>query len=694
MHILSLALGGCLRGEPVRYGITEDTGGHIGYILGEMRALSLRGDVRCAEIVTRRFDAPELGTVHARREEWLAPKLVLRRIDSGNPDYLAKEALGADREAFTTALIEELRSRERLPDLIHAHFADAADVAARIQRVFGIPFVYTAHSLGMDKLKASGFRTQALRQRIEEEDCAIARAAAVVGSSRDECERQLASYPSASVDRIHRLTPGTAPADPQPAKIEAARALVAPFLRDPQRPMVLAVARAVHKKNLVGLVEAFAGEPGLRSQCNLVIVAGQRQSLNEGEAEQREVMNALADAIDRHDLYGCVAYPKTHSRPEVEGLYALAARSRGVFANPAQVEPYGLTLVEAATFGLPVVATKIGGAHDIVLELGHGTLIDPEDTAGIGRAIRELIADRNAWNAKSANGLGNVRSMTWEDYAARFVELARSILAPARVPANCIARRALVVSDLDNTLTGCPEGARRFSDFCRRHPDHGFIVATGRSIGEARRLVRDWGLPEPLSWITSVGTEIYHRAENRLVPDEGFVRAIGDEWQPRAIAAALEDIAGLTAQAGYEQRSFKRSYFAEDAAAVTEIEARLERRSLEARVIYSHGNLLDIVPREAGKGAALAHVARHHDVPLDRVFAAGDSGNDADMLSLCQNAILVGNHAPEVAALAGLANVYVSRRSHAAGALEGIIAHRARHRADDRAEARDRSEAA
>ena len=128
MHIVSLALGGCLKAEPVRYGITEDTGGHITYILGEMDALARRDDVTLAEIVTRRFDDPRLGAAHALEEEWVAPKLLIRRIDSGDRRYLAKEALSADREGFTRAFIADLRRRERLPDVIHAHFADAADV--------------------------------------------------------------------------------------------------------------------------------------------------------------------------------------------------------------------------------------------------------------------------------------------------------------------------------------------------------------------------------------------------------------------------------------------------------------------------------------------------------------------------------------------------------------------------------------
>ena len=105
MHIVSLALGGCLKAEPVRYGLTEDTGGHITYILGEMEALSRRDDVRFAEIVTRRFDDPNLGAVHSQAEEWINPKLRVTRVDSGNSRYLTKDALREDRDAFTNAII-------------------------------------------------------------------------------------------------------------------------------------------------------------------------------------------------------------------------------------------------------------------------------------------------------------------------------------------------------------------------------------------------------------------------------------------------------------------------------------------------------------------------------------------------------------------------------------------------------------
>ncbi|MFW5866429.1 MAG: glycosyltransferase, partial [Armatimonadota bacterium] len=144
-------------------------------------------------------------------------------------------------------------------------------------------------------------------------------------------------------------------------RIAGARALVAPFLRDMDRPMLLAIARPVRKKNLQALVEAFAR---LAARANLVILAGQRSASDEGEAEQREVIGALLHLVDRHDLYGRIAYPKTHTSRDVAGLYALAARSGGVFVNPALVEPFGLTIIEAAAHGLPVVATRMGGPVD------------------------------------------------------------------------------------------------------------------------------------------------------------------------------------------------------------------------------------------------------------------------------------------------------------------------------------------
>ena len=70
------------------------------------------------------------------------------------------------------------------------------------------------------------------------------------------------------------------------------------------------IARPVHKKNLVRLVEAFAAHDMLRAQANLVILPGLRSGFKQGEKEHREVLLDLVDAIDRNALHGSVAWPR------------------------------------------------------------------------------------------------------------------------------------------------------------------------------------------------------------------------------------------------------------------------------------------------------------------------------------------------------------------------------------------------
>ena len=688
MHIISLALGGCLKGEPVRYGITEDTGGHIGYVLGEMSALAQSDAVSQAEIVTRLFDAPHLGREHAMASELLGPKLFITRVDSGNRAYLAKEALAADRADFTRALLAELRGRRRLPDLIHAHFADAADIARRIRDELGIPFIYTAHSLGIDKRQAMGTASIELERRIAEEGRAIGAADAIIASSRDECERQLPCYPGARIGRIHRLRPGIALTPASADAIASARALVRPFLRHPERPCILAIARPVAKKNLAGLVEAFARHADLRDRTNLVLIAGLRHSLAEGEEEQRQVLFDLIERIDRHALHGQVAYPPRHTQEEVRGLYALARDSGGVFVNPALTEPYGLTLIEAAAHGLPVVATRNGGPTDIIAELGHGRLVDPLDTDAIGAAIAGLVFDRGAWQQAAANARARIPAMSWTRYANGFVSLAREIVNRRHAPAAVMQRAAatrLLASDVDGTLTGCHAGVRAFTRWRERSPQLAFCAATGRSITEARRVMREWRLPNPDIWITSVGSEIYlpgdgdpghgEPGQGELALDTDFAEHIEQGWERARVAAALGAIDGLVAQPDVEQRRWKLSFFASDAALADTVRHRLAAAGLAARVIFSHSRLLDVLPARAGKGAAVQHVARRLGIAPDMVFAAGDSGNDRDMLETCGGGIMVGNHADEIADLAGRAHIRLARRHHGLGVVEGLLRH-------------------
>jgi sucrose-phosphate synthase len=89
-------------------------------------------------------------------------------------------------------------------------------------------------------------------------------------------------------------------------------------------------------------------------------------------------------------------------------------------------------------------------------------------------------------------------------------------------------------------------------------------------------------------------------------------------------------------------------------------------------VIYSHGAYLDVLPLRASKGAALRYFCLHWGIPPERCLVAGDSGNDAEMLTGRTLAVVVGNHDPELASLRGQPQIHFASGHYAWGILEGI----------------------
>ncbi|RJP19244.1 MAG: sucrose synthase [Candidatus Omnitrophota bacterium] len=200
-----------------------------------------------------------------------------------------------------------------------------------------------------------------------------------------------------------------------------------------QTKYVLELARALAEhpsvKRIASLLHAYAQNPFLRDTSNLVIVAGNRDDIRALDAGAREVLNQILQWIDYYDLYGSVAYPKHHTPNDVPDLYRIAAMTHGVFVNPALTEPFGLTLIEAAGCGLPIVATNDGGPIEIIHHCNNGCLIDPLDSSTIGQAIEEILSDREEWLQLSKNGLRGVkRHYSWSSHVKTYVQkIQRSI---------------------------------------------------------------------------------------------------------------------------------------------------------------------------------------------------------------------------------------------------------------------------
>jgi sucrose-phosphate synthase len=609
-------------------------------------------------IVTRQFDDQALGTEFACTTHALTEKVSIDRLAIAERRYLEKEALDAALPALTDAFCAHLAALPRLPDIIHAHFADAASLAEAARLRLGIPFVYTPHALGIDKkpLLRAG---ESLEARLAAERRAIAAANAIIVSTQDEADRQVAAYgvPD-SAARVKTLPPGV-PHNALRAGPTALPGKLAQWLDTPGKPIVLAIARPVRKKNLAALMRAFAAMPALADAANLVILAGQHGN-GVRSAEEAAVIGELKSLCGDERLRGKVALPPDHSAADVHALYRMAADG-GVFVNPALHEPFGLTLLEAAAMGVPVVATRHGGPVDIIGTIGHGILVDPRDDAAIGAACLRIVTDSALHARFSQAGRDNAGRFSWPRYAQHSVALYASLREAPR----------LLACDIDNTLTGCAEGARAFTHW-RTHSRLPFVVATGRSFGAARRVLAEWGLPQPDAFIVDVGTRL-------ILPDTGgwractdYAGAIARDWDRDAVLAALADLP-LMPQPSHTDGPHKISFYgtAEDAAA---IRSTLQEAALPARVIFSHGRLIDVLAPHAGKAAAVAAYASRLGLSLTACVAAGDSGNDIDMLAACGRAIVVGNASAELAACAPHRGTLHAKGHHAAGVMEGLAA--------------------
>lgn len=671
MFICHIALQGCLSLRDVPYGLTADTGGHIKYLLELAEASAKDPAVERIDLVTRGFADPVLGPKYAPGARAQCGKLRVVRLADGDERYLAKEELHRQHDNLCDAFLAYLRNLDVLPDVIHAHYADAGTLARQAKEVLGIPYIFTAHSLGAVKREANGFSDEQLDHRVAIEEHALASADAVIASSRDEAEAQYAHYASIEPGRIRVVPPGCELSRfESPAPTTKVQHDVERFLRDPAKPIVLAIARPVRKKNLLGLVEAYAADRELQEMANLVIVAGCRNTISELEPECRDVCEELIRAVDKHDLYGKVAYPKSHEPDDIPAYYALAREGGGVFVNPALNEPFGLTLLEAAAARLPVVATDSGGPNDIIERCKNGKLVCPKDPQAIAAACRAIIGNRRDWIRYASAGGDAVAAYDWKAHTRIYHGLIAEILAPGYTRAQ---PDRLLVCDIDNTLLGDRNALREFLEWQGQNSSTTALgIATGRSFHSAQSILAAEAVPTPDVVISSVGAQIhwYDRDRRRFVEDAVWADRVARRWDCHAVER-LADQLGLRRQAALEQRIGKSSYFLDERHPDT-IRQAYDEAGLDVEVVVSHGLYLDILAPGTGKHAAVLHVADRLGMTQAQVVVAGDSGNDRAMLRACPHPIIVGNWSDGLGEDPALAHAYMATATHAAGILEGV----------------------
>jgi sucrose-phosphate synthase len=586
-----------------------------------------------------------------------------------------------------------------------------------VSEIFGIPFLATGHSLGRNKkniLLQEGMSPEKIEEkfnmerRISVEESLLQTADVVIVSTQHIIDTQYSLYENAKAGRFKVIPPGVTPEIFYPfyrldmpsfkMSLEQEQALyrinsdIDRFLFNPAKPLILSIGRADKRKNFETIIQCYGEDKELQAIANLAIFAGVRKDISQMPADEKDILTNLLLLLDKYDLYGKMALPKKNDpKLDVPEIYRLAARKKGVFVNATPGENFGLTIVEAAACGLPVIASPTGGPKEILEQCDNGLLVDVENPKAIAEGIKKIIADQASWEKYSGNGIVAANQLySWTSFANKYVEVINNLFKEKNNDALNFGNKTaygkklanaelFIISDLDGTLVEGrdSEGLKEFTQWINNNKSKVvFGVASGRNREITEQAFAMYDLPGPDILICSAGSEIYYT--EKFIPDKGWDRHIDYQWKRNELQQALIKFPKIRLQEPDAQWRFKLSYYVDEnfnEDAIANLYKFLDDHKLRARVLLTDNKFLDLLPFRASKGSAVRYLSYKWKMPLEQFITAGNSGNDKDMLNGKAKGIVVANYSPELEELRKNKSIYFAKRSAATGVLEGINFH-------------------
>jgi starch synthase len=299
-------------------------------------------------------------------------------------------------------------------DLVHSHtwYANMAGHWSKL--LHDVPHVVTAHSLEPQRpWKAEqlggGYRLSSWAERT-----AYEAADAVVAVSNGMRDDVLAAYPALDPSRVHVIHNGI---DTDFYRFDSETAVLNRLGIDPDRPYVAFVGRITRQKGVPHLLRAGRH---LLPEVQLVLLAGAADT-PELAAETDEAIAALRASRD-----GVYVVSEMLPRAEVRQVLSHAL----TFCCPSVYEPLGIVNLEAMACETAVVASRVGGIPEVVVDGETGLLVDytPDDPSGFehrfAEAVNTLAADPD--RARSMGLAGRERAVAefgWDAVARRTVDL-------------------------------------------------------------------------------------------------------------------------------------------------------------------------------------------------------------------------------------------------------------------------------
>jgi phosphatidylinositol alpha-1,6-mannosyltransferase len=184
---------------------------------------------------------------------------------------------------------------------------------------------------------------------------------------------------------------------------------------------ILSVARLVPHKGIDTALQALAQLDGPESDVRYAIAGS-----GEGRADLERLVRELG-------LDGRVRFLTGVPDADLPALYNAADVYVGASRRTAHsVESFGLSLAEAASTGLPVVAGRTGGVPEAIRHGETGILVNAEDGSEVAGAVRGLLRDPERAHTMGTAARREIeRFYNWDRVVKEIVGIAEEFAAPS-----------------------------------------------------------------------------------------------------------------------------------------------------------------------------------------------------------------------------------------------------------------------
>ena len=170
---------------------------------------------------------------------------------------------------------------------------------------------------------------------------------------------------------------------------------------------ILFIGTLEPRKNVDGLIKAFdllKKEHGIKHK---LYIAGMKGWMFE----------RIFKSYEGSEFKNDIVFKGYVSEEELRGLY----ESASVFCYPSFYEGFGFPVVEAFSYGVPVVTSKTSSCGEIAGD--SALLVDPSNYKEIAEALFKIIDDSNLAKELSQKGIERARDFSWDRTAQEFIEL-------------------------------------------------------------------------------------------------------------------------------------------------------------------------------------------------------------------------------------------------------------------------------